>query len=78
MKPEKKFNLLAVLAAVFLSIFFAILIVGAIIPGDCVFVGAPWYIWAVIVDILAFIISVSVAFGIVVRKDKKAPKNTLE
>jgi hypothetical protein len=74
MNPEKKFNLLVVLAAVFLSIFFAILIFGAIIPGEYVFAGAPWYVWAAIGDILAFIISVFVSFGIVEQKNNKTKK----
>jgi uncharacterized membrane protein len=76
MNPEKKFNLLVVLAAVFLSIFFAILIFGAIIPGEYVFAGAPWYVWAAIGDILAFIISVCIAFGIILQKDKQAKEQS--
>jgi hypothetical protein len=78
MKPEKKFNLLLTLVAIFFSIFFVILIAGAIVPCGTVFAGAPWYVWAAIGDILAFIISAAVAFGIVVRKDKKVKKNILE
>jgi uncharacterized membrane protein len=74
MNPEKKFNLLLALVAVFFSIFFVILIVGAIVPGEYVFAGAPWYVWAAIGDILAFIISVFVSFGIVEQKNNKTKK----
>ena len=68
MNPEKKFNLFLALVAIFFSIFFVILIVGTIAPGETVFAGAPWYVWAEIIDVLGFIISMFVAFGIVVRK----------
>ena len=75
MNPEKKFNLLLTLVAIFFSIFFVILIAGAIVPYGTVLAGAPWYVWAAIGDILAFIISVTIAFVIVVQKDRKAKKN---
>lgn len=78
MKPEKKFNLLLTLVAIFFSIFFVILIAGAIVPCETVLAGAPWYVWAAIGDILAFIISVTIAFVIVVQKDRKSKKNILE
>jgi hypothetical protein len=74
MKPEKKFNLLLSLVAVFFSIFLVILIVGAVAPSSTVFAGAPWYVWAAIGDILAFIISVFVSFGIVEQKNNKTKK----
>lgn len=78
MNPEKKFNLLLTLVAIFFSIFFVILIAGAIVPYGTVLAGAPWYVWAAIGDILAFIISVTIAFVIVVQKDRKAKKNIHE
>ena len=78
MNPEKKFNLLLTLVAIFFSIFFVILIAGAIVPCGTVLAGAPWYVWAAIGDILAFIISVTIAFVIVVQKDRKAKKNIHE
>ena len=76
MKPEKKFDLLVTLSAVFFSIFFVILIIGAIIPGEEAPTGAPWYVWAAVGDILAFIVSVGVAFGVVARRDKQAQKQS--
>ena len=70
MSLSKKTKILIILTAVGFGLLFAIMILGAIFPGNPDPGQAPWFVWAEIGETMAFIIA-AVVIGIVVRKKDK-------
>ena len=70
MSLSKKAKISIILTAVGFGLLLAIMILGAIFPGNLVPSQAPWFIWAAIGETTAFIIA-AVVISIVVRKKDK-------
>ena len=70
MSLSKKHKTFILLTAVGFGLLLAIMILGAIFPGDLARGEAPWFVWAAIGESVIFVIA-TVVIGIAVRKKDK-------
>ena len=61
MSLDKKTNILLILTSLAFGLLLLIVIVSAFIPCDwAMFLSMPWYIWASILDMVAYVVSITV------------------
>ena len=70
MSLSKKHKTFILLTAVGFGLLLAIMILGAIFPGDLARGEVPWFVWAAIGESVIFVIA-AVVIGIAVRKKDK-------
>lgn len=71
MSINKKSNITLALILLGYGLLFAIMILGAIFPGDPLPNQAPWFVWAAVGEVIAFAITTLVTCFIVRKKDKE-------
>ena len=71
MSSRKKAMILIILNTVGFGLLLAIMILGAIFPGDPAPEQIPWFVWTAIGETVVFIIATVVMCIVVRKKDKK-------
>ena len=71
MSINKKSNITLALILLGYGLMFLIIALGAIFPGEPSTNQAPWLVWALVGEVIAFAISTVVTCFIVRKKDKK-------
>ena len=71
MSLSKKAKILIILTAVGFGLLLAIKILGAIFPGNPDPGQAPWFVWAAVGEVIAFMIATLITCLIVRKKDKE-------
>ena len=71
MSLDKKLNILLILTSLGYGLLLAIMIFGAIFPGEPSPIFGPWYAWAAVGEVIAFAITTLVTCFIVRKKDKE-------
>ena len=71
MSLNKKLNILLTLTSLGFGLLFVIMILGAIFPGEPRPNQAPWFVWAAVGEVIAFMISGFITCFIVRKKDKE-------
>jgi len=71
MSLDKKLNILLILTSLGYGLLLAIMIFGAIFPGEPSPIFDAWYAWATVGEVIAFMIAVLITCLIVRKKDKK-------
>ena len=57
MSLDKKLNILLILTSLGYGLLLAIMIFGAIFPGEPSPIFGPWYAWAAVGEVIAFMIA---------------------
>ena len=73
MSLDKKLNILLILTSLGYGLLLAIMIFGAIFPGEPSPIFGPWYAWAAVGDMIATLIAC-----LIVRKKNKELKEQYE
>ena len=68
MSLDKKLNILLILTSLGFGLLLAIMIFGAIFPSS---IFGPWYAWAAVGEVIAFMIATLITCLIVRKKDKE-------
>ena len=71
MSLNKKLNILLILTSLGYGLLLAIMIFGAIFPGEPSPIFGPWYAWAAVGEVIAFMIATLITCLIVRKKDKE-------
>ena len=71
MSLNKKLNILLILTSLGFGLLFVIMILGAIFPGEPSPIFGPWYAWAAVGEVIAFMIATFITCLIVRKKDKE-------
>ena len=71
MSLDKKLNILLILTSLGYGLLLATMIFGAIFPGNPAPNQAPWYVWAAIGEVIAFMIAGLITCFIIRKKDKE-------
>ena len=71
MSLDKKLNILIILTSLGYGLLLAIMIVGAIFPGEPSPIFGPWYVMAAVGEVIAFMIATLITYLIVRKKDKE-------
>ena len=71
MSLDKKLNILLILTSLGYGLLLAIMIFGAIFPGEPSPIFGPWYAWAAIGEVIAFMIAGLITCFIIRKKDKE-------
>lgn len=70
MNSDIKYKILILLTAIGFGLLLTIMILGVMFPGNLTPGQAPWFVWAAIVETVAFLLA-ALVIGIVVRKKDK-------
>ena len=71
MSLDKKLNILLILTSLGFGLLFVIMILGAIFPGEPSPIFGPWYAWAAVGEVIAFMVATLITCLIVRKKDKE-------
>ena len=71
MSLDKKLNILLILTSLGYGLLLAIMIFGAIFPGEPSPIFGPWYVWAAVGEVIAFMIAGLITCFIIRKKDKE-------
>ena len=71
MSLNKKLNILLILTSLTFGLLFAITILGYFFPGEPLPNQAPWFVWALVGEVIAFAIATVVTCFFVHKKDKE-------
>ena len=71
MSLDKKLNILLILTSLGYGLLLAIMIFGAIFPGEPSPIFGPWYAWAAVGEVIVFMIATFITCLIVRKKDKE-------
>lgn len=71
MSLDKKLNILLILTSLGYGLLIAIMIFGAIFPGEPSPIFGPWYVMAAVGEVIAFMIATLITCLIVRKKDKE-------
>ena len=71
MSLDKKLNILIILTSLGYGLLLAIMIFGAIFPGESRPNQAPWFVLAAVGEVIAFMIATLITCLIVRKKDKE-------
>ena len=71
MSLNKKLNILLILTSLAFGLLFVIMILGYFFPGEPSPNQAPWFVWAAVGEVIAFMIAGFTACFIVRKKDKE-------
>ena len=71
MSLDKKLNILLILTSLGYGLLLAIMIFGAIFPGEPLPNQAPWFVWAAVGEVIAFMVATLITCLIVRKKDKE-------
>ena len=71
MSFNTKCNIVLILTSLGYGILLAIMILGAIFPGEPSPIFGPWYAWAAVGEVIAFMIATFITCLIVRKKDKE-------
>ena len=71
MSLDKKLNILLILTSLGYGLLLAIMIFGAIFPGESRPNQAPWFVLAAVGEVIAFMIATLITYLIVRKKDKE-------
>ena len=68
-------NILLIMIPLAYGLLFAILLLGYFFPGNPALNKAPWYVWAVIGEVIAMAVATITVCMIVQKKDKQIKKH---
>ena len=71
MSFNKRLNIVFVITVLAFTLLFAIMILGYFFPNEPSTSIAPWYVWASVGEVFAFLITILITYYIVNKKDKK-------
>ena len=71
MSYNTKSNILLITISLAYGILFAIMLLGYFFPGNPAPNQAPWYVWAAIGEVIAFMIAGLITCFIIRKKDKE-------
>ena len=71
MSINKKSNITLALILLGYGLMFLIIVLGAIFPGEPLPNQAPWFVWAAVGEVIAFMIATLITCLIVRKKDKE-------
>ena len=71
MSLNKKLNILLILTSLAFGLLFVIMILGYFFPGEPSPNQAPWFVWAAVGEVIAFMITGFTTCFIVRKKDKE-------
>jgi hypothetical protein len=77
MSLDKKLSIFLKLTSLGYGLLLVIMILGAIFPGEPSPNQAPWFVWAAVGEVIAFMITTLITCLIVRKKDKE-PKEQFE
>ena len=60
MSLDKKLNILLILTSLGYGLLLAVMIFGAIFPGEPSQIFGLWYVWSSILDMVAYVVSITV------------------
>ena len=71
MSLDKKLKILLILTSLGYGLLLAIMIFGAIFPGEPSPIFGPWYVFAAVGEVIAFMIATLITCFIIRKKDKE-------
>jgi len=71
MSFNKRLNIVFVITVLAFTLLFAIMILGYFFPNEPSESIVPWYVWASIGEVFAFLITILITYYIVNKKEKK-------